>query len=324
MADEAAQTPYAEAVALRDAGHSSEAIAVRLRGRGLDAEAVALLLNAVGVRAIEIPLPRVIAADEALVASAPMVPSSASCPRCGVFFQADTWELVLGKAYCRTCAARPEVNYPRAYRDQHWARRDGWAWFFGFSSLLSLLAGAFTLIRDPLLASTLILSGVGYLLFWAGTRVGRPALVAVTGVGLVLSVAQRQPPNIVALLFVVTAMRSARTRLFFEIEVPEAELAAAWMAQHDNRPAQFARALGLIALGTIITWPGSHQFAIGTVALGLPALVLGVIGLRRVKPDATPPVGRKSAAITGLVSGALALLAGAIYLVISYGGARAG
>jgi len=317
MSDEVEQTPYAEAVALQAGGAASEAIAARLRLRGLDDEAIKLLLNAVGSRAVDAPAPRAewTQPAEAAPPDVPRTLPSSTCPRCGVFLEVESYELVLGKAYCRACAARPDVNYPRAYRDEHWGKREGWAWFMGFLALVALLSGAFTLTQNPALGGALILSGVGYLLFWSGAKVGRPALVGVTALGVVLSLAQGQPPNVLAIAFVVLAMRSARTKLFFEMEVPEADLAAAWMAQHDNRPAQYALALGLISLATLLTWMGSWKFAFGTLALGLVAVVLGVVGVRRVKPDAIPPVGRKTAALIGGLGGALAVLAAAVHLL---------
>ena len=314
MAEE--QSPYAEAVALRDAGVESDAIAAKLRARGLDAEAVALLLNAVGVRAVEIPLPRVDPSREPQVVVS-LAPPGSSCPRCGVFLEADAWVPVLGKAYCQACAARPDVNYPKAYREAHWGQRDGWAWFYGVTGILLLLLGAITLGNSVPAGLLLIVNGAASVMFWSGATAGRPVLVGVSVLSVLLSTLLGSPPNVFGIIFLVSAMRSARTKLFFELEVSEADLAEAWMAQHDNRPAQYARAIGLIASATMLTWAGSWKFAFVTLGLGSLAVLLGVIGLRQVKPDATPPVGRKSAALTGLISGAVATLAGAVWAVLN-------
>jgi hypothetical protein len=156
-----------------------------------------------------------------------------------------------------------------------------------------------TLTSSPAIAVGLLLSGVGYLLFWSGHTTGRPALVAVTAIGTVLSVAKGQLPNIFAIVFCVLALINPRTKLFFKLEVPERDLAAAWLAQHDNLPAQWAAGFGLLSIVSVVSYSESWKFAFGTLGLALLSMVLSVVGLRRVKPNAVPPVGRRSSAILG-------------------------
>ncbi len=328
MSDE--QTPYAEAVALQGAGATTDAIGVRLKSRGLDDEAIALLLNAVGARAADAPPPKAERnqSPEASVDAGPALPQAlGTCTRCGLFLTPQNYQAILGKPYCTTCGARPEVNYPRAYRDRFWGKRDAYAWFFGFVALIALTSGAFTLTRAPLLGVGLVLSGIGYLLFWTGARMGRPSLIIVTVVGVLLSLVQGQPPNLVAIAFVVFALRSARTKLFFEMEVSEAELAEAWLAQHDNLPAQWARGLAIVAVMSPLAWLGwttsaqgiqEFAWATATLAFGGAAIGVGAVGLRRVAPDATPPVGRKNAALFGIIGGAVAVLTGLVMLALRH------
>lgn len=316
MADE--QSPYAEAAALHAAGAGTDAIVDRLRSRGLDEQAIALLLNAVGAKVLQGPLPASAPGRAATPIATPLMqPGTSVCPRCGVFLESHAWEPVLGKAYCRSCAARPDVNYPRAFRDAYWGKRDGWAWFIGATGLLTLPVIGLTLSTNLGLALVLMVSTIGSLLFWSGAKVGRIALVATTVLTAVLSVAQGQAPNIFGIVFTLMAMNNTRTKLFFELEVPEADLAAAWKAMNDNRAAQYSRALGLIAAATMLTWMGSWKFAVVTAVLGSLATALGIIGLRNVQPDAVPPVGFKGAAIVGVVAGGVSLVAALIYVFMT-------
>jgi hypothetical protein len=225
---------------------------------------------------------------------------------------------VLGKAYCAACGARPDVNYPRAYRDAHWGKRDSWAWFMGVTGLLGLMAGAQMVAKGAGLGVVFMLSAVCSLMFWSGARAGRAALVVGTLISVLITFAQTRVPNVIAIGFVVAALRSPRTKLFFEIEVSEAELAEAWLATHDNQVAAYSRALGFIALATMLTWIGPREFAYVTAAIGALAVFTGIIGLRNVNPSAHPPVGRKGAATLGVVTGAIAMLAGGLYLALPY------
>ena len=113
-------TPYDATVALVLSGFSDVVVAQRLRARGLDDESVS-----------ELPT------DDTTLGP---------CTRCGTFVTVATHQLVLKKMYCVPCAARPDVNYPKIFRDAHWGKRDRWAWAFGMFSVLSLIGGVSAVI----------------------------------------------------------------------------------------------------------------------------------------------------------------------------------
>lgn len=247
-----------------------------------------------------------------------------TCSRCGVFLSPESKALVLGKAYCTACAARPEVDSLRTFRDAHWGKRDGWAWFLGFTGLFALLGGRAMFATSIPLGSALILHGLGCLAFWSGVKVGRSALVTIVSLGALMSVVLGEVPNVLGIVTTVLAMRSGRTKLFFKLELSEEELASALRAHQDNQPAQLASVLGVVALAAIVVrkahWLGDRGWMLIPVTLGLGtlAVVLGVAGLRRVNPDATPPVGRRAAAIAGCVAGALAVGTVVVKMISSF------
>jgi hypothetical protein len=93
--------------------------------------------------------------------------------------------------------------------------------------------------------------------------------------------------SIFLLLFLLLAYRSARNKLAFKIEVPDAELAKYYDTYLANPAARRALAYGVASL---------------IMPLLIPfALAFGVRGLKRAQPDAWPPAGKRSAAIRGLV-----------------------
>lgn len=320
-------TPYAMAVELQGQGASTERITAALRARGLDAEGIALLLKALGAREDQAPPPKSEWSEPSTAepeAAAPAEVREASsplpCPRCGLFLTPLETEAVLGVNYCRACAARPEVNYPRAYREANWGKRDSWAWFFGVTGALSVLAGALALLASPLLGGVLVLNGVCGILYWTGAPIGRPALVIGTGLGVVTTIALGSAPNIIGIAFVVVAMRSARSRLFYKLEVAEADLAEAWRLEHDNQAARWAVACGVMLVVAMLAWVSSRAAVWVTLALAPLPVVLGAVGLSRVNPGGTPPVGRRGQAIAGLVLGGVVAVASAVALALGWKG----
>lgn len=314
---------------MQRAGATTLAIRDRLRALGLDDEAVALLLAALGARSADAPAPEaewaptpapVTAAlpsqRETPAAAAPGLPIT--CTRCGVFVTATTTELILGKGYCEACAKRPEVNYPRAYRDAHWGKRDGWAWFFGVLSPFVMLAGVLALVNgDPAAGALVTFTGISWATFWTGARLGRVALVASTILGAVYNVSISIPPNVIGIGMVAMAMMSTRTKLFFEIDVPEAELAKAWLGQHANRAASWARGFGIVVLLSFLAWLGTRWAASATVFFGVLGVGFGVAGLRAVNETAQPPVGGRSSALVGIACGAIGVLLGPVGLLFA-------
>ncbi|MBL8913045.1 MAG: hypothetical protein JNM17_20285 [Archangium sp.] len=327
-----AGTPFAEAVSMHRAGATTLAIRDRLRALGLDEEAVALLLAAVGARASDAPAPEaewgptpapLSAAPEPLAPVAPSVDAppvtfATTCARCGVFLTGTSSALVLATAYCTTCAARPDVNYPRAFRDAHWGKRDGWAWFFGALSPFIILAGVFGLLNGPSVTGLLVsFTGIAWAMFWTGAQAGRIALVLAAVVGATYNVVSGIFPNLFVIVCTALAMTNTRTKLFFEIEVSEAELAKAWLNVHANRFAQWARGFGIVSLISFLAWLGTLWAAVATTSFGAIAVVLGVIGLRTVNEQAQPPIGGKRSAVVGLTCGAISALLGAIGLLFA-------
>lgn len=85
-----------------------------------------------------------------------------------------------------------------------------------------------------------------------------------------------------------------RHRLFFRLPVKQATLRRLWHMYEDNPLASVALMLGVFGLLLPFLAPG--------------ALVLGGVALRRVDPEARPPVGRRGQALGALGLGMLALV----------------
>lgn len=217
--------------------------------------------------------------------------------------------LLDGSQFCRDCAARPDVDYLESFRLKYWGKRDAWAWFFGLGALANGLAGVSLLVGfvlDKNDASVSLAAVGGALLAWAaagagffaGARWSRPAIMACV---LLYGLAQALmigPAAVAAIIFplviVGSALASVRTKLFFQMEVPRESLRKAWSVLNDNVVARNAVTLGVAGL------------AMGFFAPF--AVVLGIVGLRRVDPTAHPPIGRRGQAIAAIVLGALGTL----------------
>ncbi|MFO0595511.1 MAG: DUF4190 domain-containing protein [Myxococcaceae bacterium] len=248
------------------------------------------------------------------VCAAHGAPAEKTCERCGTFLCALDVRLLDAHVYCEKCVVLPEVDYLEAYRLQFWGkRRDGFSWFFllgGATNLLAALGVGSSSLAGHLRGDDLVLAGgllvlaVVQLAWFFKQRWARPALglvVALFGVAMLLAVG---PFAIVSAampgLVVFGAIRNVRSRLFFEIPVPRDELKKDWSTYVDNRLARSSVAMG--AIGLVF------------VPFAVLALILGVVGLRRVDPNAMPPVGNKGWAITGIVLGALGLVTGSLII----------
>lgn len=251
----------------------------------------------------------------------PGAPAVATCRRCGTFVCAADLALLDGAKFCQDCAARPDVDYLEAFRLKYWGQRDAWAWFFGVSAVLNLLLGGGMVagtLADPkasnglwgvnlMLGGALVAWAVISGAFWAGARWSRPALLFVVGALGLAQVLVAGPAGLVALIFplliVGSALINVRTKLFFKMNAPRDQLKKQWALLHDNVIARNAFTLGFAGLAIPIFAP--------------LALVMGVIGVRRVDPTAYPPIGRKGYAIAGIVTGALGTLGWTVLLLVT-------
>jgi hypothetical protein len=231
-----------------------------------------------------------------------------TCTRCGVFVCAQDFKLIDAKVFCEACGALPEVNYIETFRLKYWGKRDGWAWLIGFGSLWNLIAALGALANGALVMGLVFLvPGAVGVCYFAGYRWTRVALFVTPLFSLIPALATGGTPEelgralgaslspavlglgIAALIFV-----DARNQLFFKVDLAPSKLRILWDVYCNNSIARQGFLLGLLSL---VLWP-----------VGPFAVVLSVIGLRRVNPNATPPMGRRGQAIAGIVTGFLSTL----------------
>ncbi len=236
----------------------------------------------------------------------PERPATGVCERCGGFLC--ELDRVVGwtKSFCPSCAANPEVDYVERFRLDCWGRRDGWAWVIGVLSVpIALVASigvyeAATTRRAHFLevAVPLIVSATG-VAFWLGVRWARQGLILVpAALGAVAAATEGPLPALTLVLFPLWGALSiyldVRNQLFFKVSVPRKKLEKAWRQHRDNTVAHAGFLFALVGLLPI--------------GLGLVGLILSIIGLMRVDPNAHPPVGRRGEAIAGVVLGTIGTL----------------
>jgi hypothetical protein len=246
-----------------------------------------------------------------------------TCTRCGVFFCDLDHRRVGGKPYCDTCAVRPDVDYLESFRLKYWGKRDGWAWLVGLGAVANLIQGMTLLVSGSSVerltapfAFGLAAMGVCY---WLGMRWARMAyVITFVALGLIMAAMGASTAGaavggeratsamgvlpmlmlvgmgVLIMIMALVIHHDTLNKLFFKVEVPREKLKKAWNLYMNNRMARTGLALGL--LGLLIP------------VLGPFALVCSFIGLRRVDPNAHPPIGRKGHAIAGLVLGTLGCL----------------
>lgn len=270
------------------------------------------------------------------------VPPPAPCARCGTFVVAGDVRELLGLRLCEQCASRPELAQVDAFRRRHLGRRTLGVWLVGAAAPLCALVAFDDLQRALAEGGTWrmwaagaleVAAAVGSGAYFAGRRWARPVLfllpfVPAAGLGETASAPVTVGLYAVALVGAVALLfryRSVRERLFFRLEVAPGALERSWRRSAPNRIAQLAArlALGLsaatlavlIASDPVIEKTGgrAEPYVLGSVVLLLLlialATFLGVIGLTRYRPSATPPVG-------GLPSGLTALGLGGLWLAI--------
>ncbi len=290
-------TPYAQVNELFASGLTEADVAQAMRVRGFDDEHIGLLLSA--------------HAAGPSTADVSMGP----CTRCGTFVTRATHRLVLERVYCQACAARPEVDYLTAFRDAHWGKRDAPAWL-AFVFMLFGIVGAFFALGQgtEVGAAVSAFSALLYGGFWAGWRPFRRVVLLFSVLYGLAQLSQGTPVGLIGPLIVYAVIQNPRNKLFFRIEPTHKELLTAWQAVHDNRVALWGRGVAFISLFSCFAWLGGPRFAYATIGAGVLAMTLSFIGLRRVDPDATPPIGQRGAAFFGLVVGALALVGATVFL----------
>jgi hypothetical protein len=246
-------------------------------------------------------------------ATHPQEPASGTCSRCGTFVCAGCVRKISGKPWCAACAARPEINYLGRFRLKLWGRRDGPAWVAG---ALSLALAAATLLglweRRPLWLLVLVTGAcsAASLAFFLGRRRAREALI---GTSLSCAVALWgygfRGPAIVFLLGCFAAVLlsfDTRNRLFFRQPVSPERLQRLWHVRENNPRARDAMYLGIASAFFPLFAP--------------LAILVGVVALRRVDPNAVPPIGRKGQAIAGVVLGTVMLGLWSLLLSRFFGG----
>ncbi|KFE68543.1 hypothetical protein [Hyalangium minutum] len=241
-------------------------------------------------------------------AAHPEVEATGTCARCGTFFCAGCVRQVFGKAWCATCAARPEVHYLEDFRAKLWGKRDGSAWMalvvgvgFGVAALARLLQPGLPVVPT---VAFLVCMAAG-VCFFLGLRWAREAFIAVPVLFGLACVLRRSEGIGAFLMFLGVASLpvyfDTRNQLFFRRPVSRKRLERLWHVRENNPMARRALSLGAGALLLPVLAP--------------LAVICGVVGLRRVDPGAVPPVGRKADAIAAIVLGVLVMGVWAAILV---------
>jgi hypothetical protein len=259
---------------------------------------------------------------EARCAVHPDVAAVGACTRCGQFYCAPDQRFVDAIAYCATCATRSDVDWLEQFRLKYWGKRDSWAWLMGLSAVFNAVSvvamGVVVVFGDqvPLHGSDLasfgfvvfqqVAAAVVCAAFWKGVRLARVGLLVLPLLLCVVPILAPAGFSIFAaalpLLFAIAIYQDTRNRLFFKIEVPRERLRRLWDRYANNTLARVGFQLSLAGL----LMPFLSPFGLGC----------SILGLRRVDPDARPPVGRKGQAIAGVVLGVLGLFVGAGWVFV--------
>jgi hypothetical protein len=233
-----------------------------------------------------------------------------ACTRCGTFVCGADAKTVDGALYCETCAARPDVDYLEAFRLQYWGKRDTWAWLIGLGNLVNVpVIFVFFATNQPLYALLSIYSSVVSVCFWLGLPWARYGLLVgqLLGTGITLfstglggaGAVGGGAGGLIGLVITAAILNDTRNQLFFKVDVPRKKLRKAWDLYSNNSIARTGFLLGLVGL---LLPP-----------LGLIGVICSVIGLRRVDPNARPPIGRKGQAIAGIILGSLGTMWGFLF-----------
>ncbi|QDE94389.1 MULTISPECIES: hypothetical protein [Myxococcus] len=245
--------------------------------------------------------------------------AGATCQRCGGFVCTACTTWVMGRMYCPPCAVRPEVNYLETFRLGLWGRRDGSAWLVGGVTVVLVGLALVALMAGDVGTTLACLGSAGVgVAFFLGMRWARMGLLAMPLLAMLLTAQSLGAPALlffIPLMVAVNVFRDTRSRLFFRLDVPERELHQLWDLRVNNPLARHALSLSVGSLFLPVLAPLlSFFFDVGSaltfvfVGMAMLALILGVVALRRVNPEARPPIGRRWEAL-GAVCLALVALA---------------
>ncbi|MDF1562463.1 MAG: B-box zinc finger protein [Deltaproteobacteria bacterium] len=260
----------------------------------------------------------------------PDAPAAAICERCGAFACAGCLAFVAGKPFCDTCRRREDVDYTRAIEAKFRGRRDAFVWFFGLTGTLGNLVvlgtlifalaipeelelgvpgGVLSALPQIVFAAIAIVVYGAYFLLKPWARLGLFGLILLGAVSNALTFAGTEEGmgfgfgaslgrQVLPFIFFLSAYKSTRNQLAFDLEVPREALEKMYRAYYDN---QLARAGFVLSLFSLLV-PG----------LALLSGILSFIGLRRVNAESVPPVGRKKTAIAGVVLSVIGLFTGGL------------
>jgi hypothetical protein len=186
-----------------------------------------------------------------------------------------------------------------------------WNVLVGLSGVLHLTLGGSLLWEKKWLPGLLCVAGTVVTGAYAlQVRWARTALVVLPLLWTAFVLASGAPDRLryaiflspLAVLFMqaVILYFDTRNRLAFRVEVPREALEKLWLARGSNPHALWAMRLGYVGL----------VFPPAAVA----AVVLGLLGLKRVNLAADPPVGGRGQALRGVCLGGLVLLGLVLWL----------
>jgi len=242
-----------------------------------------------------------------------------TCDRCGDFVcRLDSGAPASGGTLCAPCRERfGGEDWLRAFKMELWGKRDGYAWFFGavgflYSALIFVdqLADASRGLSAAAAGGLVASAGIGgvQLAYFLGRPWARRAIIVIPLIALAAQLVMMSnttgDPTLAGLTLVsvvlpAVAYFDSRNKLFFKIDIPDEKLRKLWDLLRNNSIARTGLMCGI--LGLLV--PG----------VGLIGLICSLVGLSRVDPSATPPIGKKGYAIAGiLVSGLTTLFWGAV------------
>ncbi len=231
-------------------------------------------------------------------------PAAGTCARCGRFLC--TAEVTFApedaRPYCPECAARPDVDWISAHRQSLLYKRDGWTYLVGLSAVWLFAVAVPMFItgttRSVTLGLVLLLAAANSVAFYFRQRWARPGVVGAIALFLGWHVFTAGAERLFLGLFFVPVLLAlfvnTRNRLFFGLPVTHAALKTDYDRYSNNMIANHA--LGLSLLGWLVPLLAPSGF------------MLGLIALRRVNPNAKPPVGKKFTAVAAMVLGVLGTL----------------